>query len=167
MDPVSSIGAMLASLNAAKNVAQAMIDTRDTAVFQSKMIEFQSKILDAQSSAFAANDERAALIESVRKLEARVAQIEAWGAEKQRYQLCKVGPGAVAYLPKRSEARGEPGHALCAQCYENGEKGYLQSNGEPRYDDVVFACSSCKGKIKPGRHELPDFAEDASANPQS
>jgi hypothetical protein len=66
MVDMSAIGSALASLKAAKDIAETMIGLRDTAAFQEKRLEFQSKILDAQASAFAANDERTALIERMR-----------------------------------------------------------------------------------------------------
>jgi hypothetical protein len=66
MGDISSFGAALAALKSAKDIAEAMISLRDSAAFQSKMIEFQSKIIDANNAAFAAQDERAALLEKIR-----------------------------------------------------------------------------------------------------
>lgn len=152
---MSALGAALASLNAAKDIAQAMIGLRDAAAFQGKMIEFQSKILDAQNSAFAANDERSALIERVRKLEKQVADLEAWKAEKQRYELKSVyAGGAFAYVLKPEAQGSEPPHWICAACYENGHKSILQRSANPLNGRWPYLCSTCKAVIYAG-HEGP------------
>jgi outer membrane lipopolysaccharide assembly protein LptE/RlpB len=68
MVDISAIGSALASLKAAKDIAEAMIGIRDGAAFQAKLIEFQSKLIDANNSAFAAQEERTALTEEIRRL---------------------------------------------------------------------------------------------------
>jgi hypothetical protein len=87
MVDMSAIASALASLKAAKDIAEAMIGLRDSAAFQAKLIEFQSKIIDANSAAFAAQEERATLLGRIRELEEQMAELEAWEAEKQRYEL--------------------------------------------------------------------------------
>jgi hypothetical protein len=53
MPDISSIATIFTSLKAAKDLAEAMVDLRDAAAFQSKLLEFQSKLIDANSAAFA------------------------------------------------------------------------------------------------------------------
>jgi len=126
MPDMSAIAAALSSLKAAKDIAEAMVSLRDTAAFQSKLIEFQSKIIDANNAAFAAQDERASLLEHIRELEKQVTDLKAWEAEKHRYQMEQVWPGATTYVLK-AEAQGtEPIHWLCANCYQAGKKSILQ-----------------------------------------
>lgn len=126
MPDLSALAAALSSLNAAKDIAQAMIDLRDGAAFQAKLIEFQSKLLDANNAAFAAQDERAALLEQIRALEEKVASFETWDAEKKRYELKQFGSGAFAYALKPEAHGAEPMHQICANCYENRKKSILQ-----------------------------------------
>ena len=144
---MSALGAALASLNAAKDIAQAMIGFRDAAAFQSKMIEFQSKILDAQASAFAANDEHTALIESIRQLEAKVAELETWETQKQRYELREVAPRMFVYVLKMNGQVTEPPHWICPACYEQRKKSILQG-----FESHTFGwshtCPSCRLEIR-------------------
>jgi len=84
MPDMGAIAAAITSLRAANDIAQAMISMRDTAAFQSKMIEFQTKIIEANNSAFAAQDERAALLQQISELEEKVTNFKAWEAERQR-----------------------------------------------------------------------------------
>jgi hypothetical protein len=117
-----------------------MVGLRDTQAFQSKLLEFQFKLIDANNAAIAAQDERVALLERVSALEKEVARSEAWEAEKQRYELKQVASGAVAYVPKEFMRDGEPPHWLCANCYQNHKKRYLQAHRS----DHSFAYHECQ-----------------------
>lgn len=149
MVDISAIGAAVASFNAAKNIAQAMIGLRDAAAFQRKMIEFQSAILDAQSAAFSANDERTALIEKIRNLERTVAEIEAWETEKQRYDLKEVTARAFAYVLKPQAQGSEPPHWICPSCYQKRQKSILQGQESATFG-WSHRCPSCKLQIDTG-----------------
>ena len=127
---LGEIAGAISSIKAAKDIAEAMVSARDTATFQEKRIELNSKILDAQGSMLAAQDESAALVQRVGQLEQEIARLKAWDTEKQRYELKRWGHGALAYVLKESEARGEPIHALCSACHDRGVKSRLQANGD-------------------------------------
>ena len=155
MADMSAIASALASLNAAKDIAQAMIGLRDTAAFQEKRLEFQSKILDAQNSAFAANEERTTLIDRVRKLEKELADLKAWETERQRYELQSVYyGGAFTYALKPNAKPAEPPHWICATCYEKGHKSVLQRGANPQNGVWPFVCPACKAVIF-ANHEGP------------
>lgn len=144
MVDVSAIAGMMTALKGAKDIATAMKDVRDGVILQEKVIELNGKILDAQSSAFIANDERTALIQKVGDLERRVADLETWNAEKEKYQLTDVGDGVVAYRLKEDMETGEAPHLLCANCYQNGKKSFLQATQELRMRRRVHLCPACK-----------------------
>jgi hypothetical protein len=144
----SALTSILTSLNAAKQIAQSMIDLRDAATFNERVIEFQSRIIDAQSSVFAAQEERAALVKRVSDLEQQMAALKQWEADKQRYELRNLGhQNAFAYVFKPDASSSEPAHAICANCYESGKKAILQFNGQPRIQDARWTCPSCKTAI--------------------
>jgi hypothetical protein len=153
---VGEIAGVISSLKAIKDISEAMIGLRDAAAFQEKRLELQSKMLEAQSAAFAANDERASLIQRVSSLEQEVARLKAWEGEKQRYELKKWGEGAFAYVLKASEARGEPIHPICPNCYESGSKAILQSNREPQWTKHVWGCPKCNAGVKASSSVLDD-----------
>jgi hypothetical protein len=153
MVDVSAISGVLSSLGAAKDIAQTMIGLRDTAAFQGKLIEFQSKIIDAQNRAMTANDERTALLETIRKLEEKVADFEAWETEKQKYHLKEVDVGAFAYVLKPDTQTSEPAHWICTTCYGNKKKSLLQSigsaapSGGPNFRRTLWKCFTCKSEV--------------------
>jgi hypothetical protein len=52
MVELGTISAGLAFLKAAKDIAEALVNLRDTAKFESAVVELQGKILSAQSDQF-------------------------------------------------------------------------------------------------------------------
>jgi hypothetical protein len=143
---MSAIGAVLSSLNAAKDIAEAMIGLRDTTAFQSKVVEFQSKIIDAQNSVFAVQEERTSLIDKIRQLEKQVADFENWSTEAKRYELREFSNGKFTYVLKESQQDGEPVHAICANCYHQRKKSNLQ--GSPTiYGGGLAKCYVCKTEL--------------------
>jgi hypothetical protein len=148
MVDMTAIGVVATSLNTAINIAKAMVDVRDAAAFQGKVFELQRAILEAQQSVFAANAERSALIEEIREAKAQIARLEAWEAEKQRYELKALAPGVFAYHVKEGMAGGEPVHDLCAACYQHGKKSILQRRD--RAMEQMMICPECKTELKIG-----------------
>jgi hypothetical protein len=163
MVDISAIGVVANSLNAAVNIAKAMVDVRDATAFQGKVFELQRAIIDAQQSIFAANEERSALIKKIGHLEKELANLKAWETEKQRYELQDVWHGSLAYVIKESMRGLEPPHKICANCYQRGHKRILQ----PRvtgFGRELF-CSECKTAIISGSVDLTTALEQARQKP--
>ena len=71
------------------------------------------------------------------------AQREGWEAEKAGYIRQNVGrAGEIAYRPKSPKPGTD--HLLCANCFEDGRKSYLQSRG------VKWKCPRCPTSISRG-----------------
>jgi hypothetical protein len=140
---MSAIAGAVAALKGANDIAQAMIGLRDATAFQSKLIEFQAKIIEANNSAFAAQDERASLLQQINELEQDLVSLKAERRKFDRYQLKDFGSGSFAYELKASEANGEPIHRICASCVQQEQISILQfshqSEGRDWYD-----CLRCK-----------------------
>ena len=147
MADMSDLAVAVVKLKAAKDIAESMVGLRDAAAFQQKQIEFQSKLLDANNAAFAAQEERAAMLERVRELEKEITRLEAWEADKQRYELISLAPNTVAYAPKETMRGTEPPHYLCANCFTNEKKSFLQQHvrGE---NFNKYICNSCKEELR-------------------
>jgi hypothetical protein len=148
MGDMSAISVISISLNTAINIAKTMVDVRDATTFQGKVFELQRAIIDAQQNIFAANAERSSLIEEIREAKAQIARLEAWNAEKQRYELKDVGAGSLAYAVKESMRGSEPAHHICAACYQHGHKSILQPKAV--YPNKTLDCSECKAQIFTG-----------------
>jgi hypothetical protein len=155
MPDMTAIAAALSALKGAKDVAEAMIGLRDTAAFQGKLLEFQSKLIDANNAAFAAQDERSAMLDRIRKLEQEVTNFKAWETRKEKYELKNVAWGAVAYMLKPETRGSEPPHWLCTQCFENQKASIMQP--APRLAEtslsnapVVLTISRRTAQSRPG-----------------
>lgn len=148
MVDVATISGAVSSLQTAAQIAKSLIGLRDTAMIQGKVIELQSAILAAQSSALTAQSEQSTLIERIRELEKKIADLEAWETEKERYALREISPGAIAYLVKASAQGSEPVHAICTNCYQHGRKSILQWFVGGFGTDATFDCPSCKVRVE-------------------
>jgi hypothetical protein len=117
---VSEVFGGIAALKSALDIAKAIKGMSDAAAINAAVIELQGQILAAQADQFA-------LLEEKRAIEAKLAQLETWEAEKQRYELKDLrGDGSVfAYALKEAMVGGEPPHSICPDCYLRGVKSIL------------------------------------------
>jgi hypothetical protein len=137
------VGEVVAGLSAFKSMydmAKALKDMNDATIRNGAVIDLQEKILSAQA-------EQAELIETVVKLKKRVAELEAWEADKKRYKLTDAGGGVMAYSLKEGMENGDPPHYLCATCYNEGFKSNLQPElRQPGRCDVLV-CHRCSSDL--------------------
>lgn len=145
-DPLTISGA-IASLKTAGEIAGAFVGLRDQAMIQTKVIELQSVILAAQSSAMSAQSEQFTLLETKRRLEAKIAELETWEAEKQRYELKQIGRASICYVLKPEVAGSEPPHMICTNCYQHGRKSILLSTGELVKMERESVCPACHARV--------------------
>jgi hypothetical protein len=138
-----SIQGAISNLQAANELANTSVELRDITTLHAKTIALRKVILRAQSSALRAQSEQSTLLERIRQLEQKIADIEAWNAERQKYQLTEINPGQFVYTLKEQAGSAEPTHMLCANCYNHNEKAILQT--EIRYAGrrTVFFCQNC------------------------
>ena len=155
---MGSVAALTASLQAAVEITKGLVGLRDTTVVQDKVIELQNAILSAQSSALTAQSDQVTLLDRVRELEAQMAQMEAFDAEKSKYQLQQVDSGALAYVLKPEADTGEPPHWLCVACFQRGRKSLLQMHGRDPADrsSTLFRCPECTTDIRVYYEVAPD-----------
>ena len=173
MPDIGAIASALSSLKAATDIAKTMIGLRDAQAMQAKVIELNGQILDAQGSVFAANQERATLIEKVRQLEKQLVDLEAWDAQKDRYQLTDAGDSNFVLILKPEMRGGEPAHYICANCYEQRKKAILQHMNTRGMGDLL-SCPLCKtktliahGYIPPGRNTTAQAQQHSSVTVKS
>jgi len=139
----AEISAGVTSLRAALDITKAMIGLRDAEAFRSKSIELQQAIMDALTQGIDAREAYAAQLDRVRALEAEVARLKAWNAEKQDYELKPIGEGSVAYMLKPDKRGSEPPHWLCPNCYTKGKKEMLNPTGAHPGRSWIYKCSGC------------------------
>jgi hypothetical protein len=139
MVDVSAIGVVMTSLNTLVNMTKAMKDVHDATLIDGKVFELQRAILETQQSVFAANEERMALVEEVREAKAQIARLEAWDAEKQRYELKDVGDGIARLRRKRSDARRRTAPSnMCCMLPTRAQVHSPAESETSRHDPVLF-----------------------------
>jgi hypothetical protein len=137
---------IMSPLNTAGQGIEKLIETRDFIKFGEELRKLHSAILAAQRGAMTAQANEATLLEQVRELKKRVTDLEAWDAEKARYQLVALAPDVVAYAIKPHAAGVEPAHYICANCYQRGSKSHLQKAITGTHVDK-YRCNECKEEL--------------------
>jgi hypothetical protein len=148
--PVGEITAAITSVNAALNIAKAMMGLRDAEMMRSKSIDLQAAILDSLGKAIEAKEAEAAQSDKIRALEAEIAKLKAWDGEEEKYELKKLHMGAMAYMLKPDARGAEPAHWLCPNCFANKKKAFFQPlptagyrRGNKAYSLMVCGRSRC------------------------
>ncbi len=141
----SEFVAGLGLFKTAFDIAKGLKDINDATIRNGAIIELQEMILSAQQ-------QQAALIDRVRDLEKEVADLKAWGREKEQYELQQVDLGAFTYVPKPDTEAAKQPHWLCANCYEDGKKSFLQVQGKAPGGRVgeSYTCRRCKAGFVTG-----------------
>lgn len=148
----ADIAAGLTSLKAAFDLAKTLVGVHDQAVVRAKVIELQEQILAAQASAVTAQTDQAGLLKRVGELEKELADLKAWEADKQRYELTEIQQATrkgkvFVYTLKEETHSSEPKHSLCPNCYQNGRKSILQPITLDQGMIDLLVCQSCNGEI--------------------
>lgn len=144
MVDMAAIAGTASALKAAYDLSKAAIGAHDAAAIRAKVSELQGEISSAIASAIAAQTDQLAMLKRVVDLEKEIADLEAWEAEKSRYELVRFDPGILVYSLKPDDEKGEPPHYLCAACYTNGRKSFLQATTELKMRLRFHVCPTCK-----------------------
>jgi hypothetical protein len=144
---MQAIASALSAINALKTIGEGIVAARDQLAFQEKLIAVHSALNAAQSTIIEVNEARASLSKKVDELEEKIAQMSAWAAEKQRYELVNLAEGVFAYRLKADAANGEPVHEICPQCYEQRRKSILQKQLLDIGRAEKRVCTACEFEV--------------------
>lgn len=84
-------------------------------------------LMEAQVATFNAQQEIFRLTQRCRDLEEELRRVEDWETTKSRYVLKQIGGTVVVYVQKPAVDSPEVPHWLCANCFEDRKKSYLQA----------------------------------------
>jgi hypothetical protein len=166
MTDALALSGMIQSLNAIAQLSKAAIGIRDAALIREKLVELNGEVLSAQAGALATQADQFALLERISRLEKQIADFEAWKAEADTYQLKDVSQsgigGLLAFVPKAGTHDSEPPHSLCAQCYNERRKSFLQPEDRNGLCKVL-ACHYCGSDLYLTGARRPDHIQSKSA----
>lgn len=144
---ISSAQALVASIQNTIQIVKAILGARDAMLERQKTAELSEKLFTMLGHAMSVQAELATAKEEIAGLKARIVQMEEWAQEKQRYELKELRPGVFAYFLKETHAGGEPAHAICANCYQDGVKRILQEEHLAVGRTHVLICSRCGAEL--------------------
>jgi len=136
---------MIQSFKTMADLGKALLGMRDAALIREKVIELNGEILSAQASALATQAVQSALLNRVRELEKKVADHEAWDAEREKYKLAKMSQwtDVLDYTLTVERDTSEPSHFLCTNCFEDRVKSVLQPETRQPFLCQVLMCPRC------------------------
>lgn len=143
---IAEIQAGVAGTKAALDIAKGIFALKSEVERNQAVIDIQRHVLEAQSALGAAEREYAASLKRIDALEAEIVRIKDWSAEMERYEARDVFRGAIAYVMKPGMENGEEPHYLCANCFTNKRKSFLQLKGGMG-DNTKYGCDACQGFI--------------------
>jgi len=155
--PAAEIAAAITGIRSALDVTKAMVGLRDAEAFRTKSIELRGLILESLDKAIEARETYSTQLDRVRALEAEVASLKNWNAEKQDYELKGIGEGAVAYMLKPDKRGSEPPHWLCPNCYSKGQKSFLNPTGANVGRGWIYKCPGCSAQ--PSCYHMPAWQD--------
>lgn len=141
MTEVIAIGAAIAAVKNFVDLAGKLGDglSREQAEAMSQLYD---SVLDIQQQLLTAQTREYDLLSRCRALEEEIAHAREWRAEATRYVLRSVDGGVVRQR-KANDASGNPPHWLCANCFEEQRKSYLQRDPKIVGDRHVWKCPRC------------------------
>ena len=142
MPDITIIPTLLASIKHATDITKVFKDADysfEKAETKLKMAELISALADVKVQA-------AGVQELVLEKDKRIAELESWKAETQRYKLIEIAKGVFVYVLKLEYIHDEPIHWLCPNCFENKRKSILQ-RADKTPSGTSHNCSNCKNVI--------------------
>src|SRR5258708_2655919 len=146
------IEAITSLLKSAGDLAQGLIEIRDTVKFGETVIKLQAQIMSAYQGATAARVNELAMGNEIRELKARVVELENMEAEKKRYKLDKLPPGIFVRTLKNEMTNGEPVHHACERCYREGKISPLNQS-ETLSGVYHLVCPICTTDLMVGNRD--------------
>jgi hypothetical protein len=157
----TEIAAFATAVNHVINIGRTIVGTRDELKLNDLKLEFSSALLELNEKQLGVARNLQSTLDANKALEEQLAAYEQWDQESQRYELFQPSRGVFVYNLKSEHANGQPGHWICAACFNDGKKSILQkvSRGSdcwqcPRstehtidFNEYLYLRTSGKGQI--------------------
>lgn len=136
--------AVLAGIKHAIDIGNQAKDAVSISDKQEKIEALVSKLVDIRIATLD-------LIEENRLLKIEQDKRAGFELERKRYILHELAPGVLVYrfndsLAASNDQVSTPPHYLCASCFDQGKKGYLQRSTQD-YAGTHYRCSLCSTEI--------------------
>jgi hypothetical protein len=142
MPDIAAISALIAGIKHATDIAKVVKEadySLEQAETKLKMAELIGSLADVKMQA-------AEIKELVLEKDKRIAELEQWHSETQKYKLVELASGVFVYRLEPHFAPGEPIHYLCVSCFNKNQKSILQREHKGSGGTRYF-CPNCQVKI--------------------
>lgn len=143
---IAELQAGYAGTKAALDVAKGIFALKSEVERNQAVIDIQRHVLEAKRALGDAEREYTASLKRIEALEQEIARLKDWSSEMARYQARDVYRGAIAYVMKPGMENGEEPHYLCANCFIDKRKSFLQLKGTSAME-AKYGCDACGGSI--------------------
>ena len=143
MVDITSISAVLASLNVATKFIKGSLEKIKDMAVREKVEELLNAIIPLQSMILSLQAENSTYIREIQNLEKNLREIEDWRKESEGYELKELATGVYLYVKKPESGHTGPVVYLCPNCFDvNHKKSIIQiaSSGFHR-------CLNCKNEF--------------------
>jgi len=137
----------ITSLSVASNIAKSMLELRDFAQLNSKVIELQQTIISAQQQILSGQTEQSSLSAKIQELERECIRLQEWSTERENYDLKEIASGVFARIEKNFLGSFQSAHKLCTTCFEKGKKSILQQQSVEIGRKLSITCHCCNSTI--------------------
>jgi hypothetical protein len=143
---IAEIQAGYAGTKAALDIAKGIFALKTEVERNQAVIDIQRNVIEAQNALSAAEREYSASLKRIDALEQEIVRLKDWSGEMERYEARDVYRGAIAYVMKVGMENGQEPHYLCANCFINSRKSFLQLKGI-HGNEAKYGCDACQGSI--------------------
>jgi rubrerythrin len=139
--------AALKSLKSLYEIARDVRNSTDPEKLRIAAAQMFDLAMAAREQTAALEEQRNEAMANLARLESEIRTFKSWEVEKLRYELKSVWHGAMVYALKTDKRNGEPAHWLCANCYTQGKKSFLNSIGTMGGVNI-WVCPNCSAKCR-------------------
>ncbi|MCK5034235.1 MAG: hypothetical protein KAS18_11390 [Calditrichia bacterium] len=143
---LTEISAAFTSLKVAADIIKGILSLNKDSTINSKVIELQSVILTLQSELSSMQSKHEEIIQAKSDVEKELIQLKNWETTASQYDLVKLSTGSIVRSPNKNSGFTENEHWLCANCFENQKKSFLQP-GAIIGNKQKYTCQNCGEKI--------------------
>jgi hypothetical protein len=148
-----AIGQALNAVKTAADLIRMAPGTTGRAKVGEDTVKLTEHILSIQKALLAANDEQAALVQTINDLKDKIASKQAWQEDMGRYDLVPLLPRVFVYSLREECANGEHPHNICQKCRQNGKKSILNESAEV-HGVRDLSCPECGTVLKVGIYDV-------------
>lgn len=139
---IESIAGAIGGVKGAMDIAKGLQATLTKVELAEARLNLMEKLSEAQIAIAQTREDLQACRDQVHALQAHIAQLEAFDADIENYELADTGRGALAYRPKDAPEAEEYGHWHCPHCFDRRQKSRMIPEDRGAYG--LLRCHACK-----------------------